>query len=500
MITENKKQIDYWKHVSIFLNNAYKPLGELYYGFKSNTIPLGYCLLGVTIFELLFYLKLDHWPFIRLHIHLLYPRLRFFYIPYYYFWVLSPFWGWGVFRAALSQRLTNRLAEIFRGIGLQNKAGALPNLVCDVPIDSATRKLRLTRAALPLSDFQKVKSALESALHVFIDEIKEDRIKGTIDVIYSHSPMLDSFEVKNYQTYHSTEVIVGTTRSKIVRANLTTTPHFLIAGQTGGGKSTFLRHFITSLYLSDKSAHFTLIDLKGGLEFQTFENLKRMQVRGDIASSIAEFKEIDQLIDGRMKLLKANQCKDIAQYLEKPLVDRKTTEGIDPSISLHRHIIVVDEAAELFLTNGLAAPDEVRKAKEILSRVSRQGRSLGIHLIVATQCPDSRALDPQIKANLPGVLSFQMANDTSSIAVLGNGRATDLPPIPGRGIYKNSLEMVEVQTPFLPTDRAEEMLKSGRIPIDSQKGDEAHQNIEPQNGTPLLGQDASIKDKLQGEK
>jgi hypothetical protein len=52
-----------------------------------------------------------------------------------------------------------------------------------------------------------------------------------------------------------------------------------------------------------------------------------------------------------------------------------------------------------------------------------------------------------------------MANDASSITVLGNGRATELPAIPGRGIWKVGAQMVEVQTPFLSHDAAIELLK-----------------------------------------
>ena len=52
----------------------------------------------------------------------------------------------------------------------------------------------------------------------------------------------------------------------------------------------------------------------------------------------------------------------------------------------------------------------------------------------------------------------KILNDASSIAVLGNGRATDLPVVAGRGIWKNGIEMIEVQTPFLDPEAAEKLL------------------------------------------
>ncbi len=131
-----------------------------------------------------------------------------------------------------------------------------------------------------------------------------------------------------------------------------------------------------------------------------------------------------------------------------------------PKQILNREFIIVDEAAELFLASDKAKASDVQRARRILSDIARRGRAAGVHLIIATQRPDSRSLDPQVKANLPGVLCFQMVNDASSITVLGNGKATDLPPVPGRGIWKVGAQMIEVQTPFLSHDAASDLLKS----------------------------------------
>jgi len=443
------KQPDYLKRAETFLRTASKPFREVLQGCRTGAVPWRNCIIATLGIQFLFFLKLDRIVLLNLGLAGLYPRNQNLYLLYYYFWISFPLLAWGTYRAFLSSRLTERLSTVFRSIGLQNRLGKLPNLIYDVPLDEVTRKLRLSMSALPLSEFQKCKPSLESALHVFIDEMREDRVKGAIDIIYSHSPMPEALTLKEYKSYHASEFTVGTTRSKLVRATLTDVPHLLVAGQTGGGKSTFLRHFITSLYLSDKHAKFTLIDLKGGLEFQLFENLPRITVSGDMAGAVELLKEIDEAVKNRMKLLKENKCKDIGEYRRS---------GKAGARSLPREVIVVDEAAEMFLTSALAAADKVRAAKEILSRVARQGRSLGIHLVIATQRPDSRALDPQIKANLPGVLCFQMVNDISSITVLGTGRATDLPPVPGRGIWKTSNATLEIQTPNLPTERADTLL------------------------------------------
>ncbi len=153
----------------------------------------------------------------------------------------------------------------------------------------------------------------------------------------------------------------------------------------------------------------TLIDLKGGLEFTAFSSLPGVTVVTDREEASKRLTVFPEIIGRRMGTLRQKHAKSIEElYGEK----RKF---------VNRDVVIIDEVAEMFL------PSEDDAAKAILSQIARQGRALGLHLVVATQRPDTRALDPQIKANLTGVLCFKMLNDASSITVLGNGKATELP-------------------------------------------------------------------------
>jgi hypothetical protein len=484
-----QKQTDFAKLEKQVMANVdliSRPLYEFFDGVKSKTLPWHLCFAAGICIQIAILIHLDRFCFGKLGAEWLYPKSKEVFRVYYLFSILLPFGSWAIYKAVLKQRFRSKLTTTFQQIGLRNGMGKLPNFVFDKPLDSQTRKLRLARVGISPVEFDRKKDELASALHVYVDEVRENRSQGTIDFVYGREPMPKEFIPGTYTAIGSNKFLVGITRSKKFVADLRDTPHLLVAGQTGGGKSTFLRQFITSLFLNNDSHEFFLIDLKGGLEFQLFEKLDRVKVFGNVEHSAYMLGGMAKEIQTRMALLKERQCKDIEQYLAKV----KEEGG---SAKLIRKIIVVDEAAELFLAGGQASSGDVQSARRILSQIARQGRSLGIHLVIATQRPDSRALDPQIKANLPGVLCFQMVNDVSSISVLGTGRATDLPPIPGRGIWKNSLDFVEVQTPYMTVSEAEALLRTHYKSEESQAPETETKPTEPMAPVNHVGQQALKK-------
>lgn len=349
-----------------------------------------------------------------------------------------------------------KLARAFGMVGLVNRLGNAPKLLSDVQLDADSRRMTLGSAALTQKQFEAARENLEAGLQIHIDEIKEARGKGLISIQYAHKPMPHSVPYLEQPELGSLRFGVGLSRSRWFVGNLRKTPHWLIAGQTGGGKSTFLRQMLTSLYFGSDTLEMTLIDLKGGLEFQLFERLPRVKVLPSLGEVMSEIDAVQSVLETRMKLLRNLKVKDIDSFHRLP---QKKKAG---SPKINRQLIVVDEATELFLTGGGLNPEQVNRAKRVLGQVARQGRAVGLHLVIATQRPDARALDPQIKANLPGIVCFQMVNLASSMTVLGNGRAVNLPAIAGRAVYREGMEEIELQTPFLEADRVEQWLKELR--------------------------------------
>lgn len=359
--------------------------------------------------------------------------------------------------------MLRRLTKTFATARLKNGLGKYPGFISDTPVDEYTRCLKVTAASLPLKGFQESKPYLEMGLQVYVDEIRENRRSGTIEIIYSHFGRFPYFELGSLSGQRPDHLIIGQDRAHLLEIDIKKIPHILIAGSTGGGKSTFLKHAITSFYVNNPTYQFSLIDLKQGVEFQLFENLKRVRQTESAEQAITELERIHQDLEGRYKILKANSCKDLEDFGVIAKEQIVYPGGTSKTTNMGRRIVVVDEAAELLMAGALADTKQVQKAKRLCGKIAAQGRACGIHLLIGTQRPDRFAVDPHIKANLPGRLCYRMSNNASSMTVLDSGRAASLPEISGRAIWKAGGKMSEVQAPNFLKDKAEELLKAHRI-------------------------------------
>lgn len=435
---------------------------ELAYGIKHKTFPLVLVLISGCVVGIAILTSLDVYLWNLVGLASIRPESGLFFKIYGFAAISSGFWLWCLWQLALKRRMTKRLTQVFLNSGLRTVTGKLPAYIYDRPIDAETRKLRLKRMGISAKKFKEAVPEVEGDLQVFVDEVRENRVGGTVDLIYSHLEMPDKVTFEDIEDVPKDAINVGRSRANRLQVNLEQVPHILVAGQTGGGKSTFLRQMIATLYLRNDQTQFALVDLKGGLEFQLFRDLPRVDVIDTTGNALSCLESLNANLDDRIKTLAANRVKDFPAFIAIEKRKRNYPEGVAPGALLGRRIIVIDEVAELFLAGGAVNAEQSKRASEIVSRISRLGRAPGIHLVLGTQRPDKRALDTQIKANLPGKLCFQMADTASSMVVLNNARARDLPGIPGRAIWQNGLTMVEVQTPLLGVDEANALLASRR--------------------------------------
>lgn len=193
-------------------------------------------------------------------------------------------------------------------------------------------------------------------------------------------------------------------------------PHVLIAGTTGSGKSVLLQCWCASLALcnSPQRVQFIFLDFKGGATFNDFKHLPH--ARGCVSDlSIAHAKRalraIEEELHRREQLVAQHHVSQITQLSAPPA----------------HLIIVVDEFTAL--KNQL--PDYVQR----LTRIASQGRSLGMHLILATQSPLGQ-LSTDMRANLSLLVCLRLRDNMQSTDLVGVPDAAHLPSIPGLGIVE----------------------------------------------------------------
>lgn len=171
-------------------------------------------------------------------------------------------------------------------------------------------------------------------------------------------------------------------------------PHGLIGGMTGSGKSELLKTMILSLAMTHHpyDINFALIDYKGGGAFDGFEVLPHVvgvitdiQNHADYATRVIQ--SLSWEVKRREKILAEARQKF---GLSTAHIDEYRTK-LKVKIPIPRLVIIFDEFAEFQERH----PDESRK----LINIARVGRSLGIHLILCTQNPVSKAVDQQVRDN-----------------------------------------------------------------------------------------------------
>ncbi|TFJ91826.1 FtsK/SpoIIIE domain-containing protein [Lentibacillus salicampi] len=229
-------------------------------------------------------------------------------------------------------------------------------------------------------------------------------------------------------------VPMGQSQERFILHDFDKIPHMTIAGMTRQGKTVLLKLILAHLINNHSDdAEFMVIDLKGGLEFNQYRNLKQMK---SVASNVSETK---QALSDVLNQIES----DMSHYKEKGY-----TNVLDTNIS-KRKFIIVDEAAEL-VPPGHLSKDEKKPysyCQHALSEIARIAGALGYRLIFCTQYPTADTLPRQIKQNADAKVSFRLPTEIASRVAIDEQGAESIANI-GRAIYRTSKKHI-VQVPYV---------------------------------------------------
>ena len=229
-------------------------------------------------------------------------------------------------------------------------------------------------------------------------------------------------------------------------------PHGLVAGTTGAGKSELLQSLVASLASrhSPQRLNFVLIDYKGGAAFKDCV---------DLPHTVGFFTDLDAHLAVRALVSLNAELKRREHILsEQGAKDIIELEETNPSAAPANLLIVFDEFA--FLKRQV--PEFVTGVIDIAQR----GRSLGVHLILATQRP-SGVIDENIRANTNLRIALRVADQGDSEDVIDRADAVSIPKsLPGRAYVKTGPSDIRpVQTAYANARRDAESAASGEISV-----------------------------------
>lgn len=218
-------------------------------------------------------------------------------------------------------------------------------------------------------------------------------------------------------------------------------PHALVVGGTGSGKSEFLSTMVLSLAAthSPGDLRFVFIDFKGGAGLDHLADLPHVEHSiSDLDGTRVAWllRALDKALDRRKRIMADLGARSWSEARGRGGDSRNpgaTSGDVGP-----RLVVVVDE----FQVLAEAHPDLMDR----LTKLAAQGRSLGFHLILASQRPGG-AITPALRSTLDLRVALRCTEKRDSIEVIGVGDAADLPRIPGRAIVRSR----HVQLAFEPS-------------------------------------------------
>ena len=245
-------------------------------------------------------------------------------------------------------------------------------------------------------------------------------------------------------TTHKIPICIGKDISGNIEViDLSKTPHLLVAGTTGSGKSVFINTLLASLLykFSPSELRLILIDPKM-LELSVYNDIAHLltPVVTEPKKAIIALKWVCKEMERRYSMMNEEGTRNLEGY------NQKATE------KLSYIVVFIDEMADLMMTAG-------KEVEHYVQRLAQMARACGIHLVMATQRPSVDIITGSIKANFPSRVSFQVASKYDSRTVLGEIGAEQLLGNGDMLMTKNGGNLIRYQSAFISDAEVNKLIK-----------------------------------------
>ena len=192
------------------------------------------------------------------------------------------------------------------------------------------------------------------------------------------------------------------------------TPHLLVAGSTGSGKSVCINTIIISILMRTKpdEVKLVLVDPKK-VEFSMYNGVPHLlaPVVTDAKKANIALKKIVVEMEHRYDEFESTGTKNIAGYNALVESKNKTLPDDQKMRKMPFIVVIIDELADLMLVAA-------KEVEDSIMRITQMARAAGIHLIVATQRPSTDVITGVVKANIPSRISFAVSSGIDSRTIL----------------------------------------------------------------------------------
>lgn len=230
--------------------------------------------------------------------------------------------------------------------------------------------------------------------------------------------------------------------------------HCFIIGQSGTGKSVFLHDVIIGAMAkySPDELELYLMDFKiGGVEFNRYKNEKHVKAllvdNSDIQITLEILRDISNKMRERGKLLRASGVSNIVEY-----------NAVNPTKKMPRIVFIADECHVMFPTMNSKEAKLYREISEILQKIAKEGRSQGVHLVLATQTIAQAEISSEILNNISDFYLLKCSPGDSERLVRGSVDTTSQLKT-GQVLHHDIDNDVVFKSTYLPTKEAFEVIK-----------------------------------------